>query len=269
MPPRKLPALDKGIATLPPVTSKYLTRLPAIAGFVGSTGSGKTYLCLSLIHYMLKEGTLNKVYIVSPSASSNTLYASIYDPARDWIFEDIGVKIYQSLKLIEQDLEARAAVYRQQLEYAVAYKMFRSGDMISQAQEWMLEEYGYRQITPVRPKSLLLLDDCQSSAIFRKNKDNPFENLVLKCRHLGEGCGLSIFMVAQSYRSGIPRVLRLNCTAMALFRTESQAELTAIYEEIGAMVSKEKFMDLFDRYTRDRHSYTWIDLYAKKISDSF
>ncbi len=76
-------------------------------------------------------------------------------------------------------------------------------------------------------------------------------------------------MIAQTWSSGIPRPLRQNLTHLALFYTASDREVKGMYDELGGLVSYERFVQLFGAYTMAKHSYLWADLIERKISDSF
>ncbi len=76
-------------------------------------------------------------------------------------------------------------------------------------------------------------------------------------------------MIAQTYTSGVPKSLRLNLTHLALFYTASDREIKAMYDELGGLVSYERFVQLFGAYTMAKHSYLFADLIERKISDSF
>lgn len=265
---RVLPDLTSNLQPLPPITSRYLSRLPCIIGLIGSTGSGKSHLALGLVKRLRTEGSIDRVYLISPTCRSNILYQAVLTP-EDHVYEDIGPNIFSSLKEVEVDCAARAEQYRLDLEYAIAYSTFRGGRIVSSLQEHLLESRGYRMVHAVRPKPILILDDCSHSAIFSVSSKNPFVNLVLRSRHCGGGTGLSIMMIAQTFTSGIPRCLRQNFTHLAVFRTESRRERKSIYEEVGGMVSEGEFNRLFESYTLGLYSYLWVDFIRKRLSSSF
>jgi ABC-type dipeptide/oligopeptide/nickel transport system ATPase component len=264
--PRRLPDLAKDIETLPPLTSRYVYRVPTIMGIVGGTGSGKSYLALSLIKLMRREGTITKLYLISPSAKSNVLYKSVLGP-QDALFEDLSVNVFKSLLDIEKDVEALAEAYRKELEYAVAYKKYTTGNTISYLDENLLELHNYRKPNPTRPAPCIFLDDAQNSAIYSNSRLNPWSNLVLRCRHMGSGIGCSIIMICQGSR-GIPRNLRTNLTNLILFGTQSKKERQLLYEEISGICSEDEFNRLLHLYTLARHGYMHVDILARTISDS-
>jgi hypothetical protein len=260
--------LDKKWPTVPRVESRYLSRIPTICGFVGSTGSGKSVMAISLIQMLRREGSITRVFIISPTAASMQSYNAIStDPERDWKI-GLGPTIFQDLKRIEDACEADAKVFCDDMAYALAYKKYTEGDNISQHDEFLLEQRGYKEVVPKRPSPAIFLDDCQSGPIFNNSHRNEFTSLVLRSRHVGMGTGLSIFIAAQTSR-GVPRGLRLNFTHLFLWRTQSIREKKILYEEVGSMMSEEEFDRKLDLYTALPYSYMFVDLWNKTISDSF
>lgn len=270
--PRKLPDLLRNVDELPPVKSKYFSRLPFIAACCGHTGSGKTYLAVSAVHLMMKEGSINRLYIISPTCRQNPLLRAIYkeDDPSHFMFEDCSIRVFKTLEFIEADMNAQAEQYADALAYQAAYNRHRKGEQLSTADEHMLDMHGYRVRPAVRPKALLLLDDVQSTAVLSARQSNPFTNLVIKSRWIGQGLGLSIMMLTQTYKSNaVPRALRLNLTHLAVFRTENQEEIKNVYMEVGSMISYDRFKELYDRFTLHKHGYMFVDFINKTITDSF
>lgn len=270
--PRKLPDLLKDVDELPRVQSKYMSRMPYIAAFCGSTGSGKTYLAISHVKMQIKEGSINRLYIISPTARQNPLLKAVYqeDNPNHFMFEDCSNRVFETLNWIEQDMEAQAEMWADALVYEAAYKRFRLGAELKDHEEYLLESNGFRKPNTVRPKALLLLDDVQSTAVLSARQANPFTNLVLKSRWLGSGLGCSILMLTQTYKSNaVPRALRLNLTHLAVFRTQNKEEIKNIYQEVGSFVSQEQFEQLFTEYTAPKHGYMFVDFINKRITNSF
>jgi hypothetical protein len=264
-----MPDIEEGLNLLPPMQSRYLSRLPTIAGFVGSTGSGKTYLCLQLLKLLRREGTLDTVYLISPTGDSNVLYKSIMREGRDHVFTHPNtVAVFEHLKWIESDVQAQADRWRDEMEYQVAHNKHVAGGTLNPHETNLLERFGYRKITPKRPACALVIDDCQGSQLFSNSHKNYLSQLVLRCRHAGGGVGLSIFLVAQTSR-GIPRSLRLQFTHLFLYSTNNTRELEALYEESAGFVSRTEFERLFRLYTSvSKYSYMFIDLIERSIKPS-
>jgi hypothetical protein len=267
---RRLPDLHKNINTLPCIESRYGMTLPFVFIASGSIKSGKTFLTLSIIKLMKKAGEITHVHLISPTCNSNVLYQSIINPEVDKVYEDIGPKVFESLKQIEADIGASAQKYADDLAYVIAYRKFCDAQPVTGSDEMLLESRGYKDIgTPKRPSHILVCDDCQGSAIFsRTSKAGAFQNFVLKCRHI-HTIGCSIAMISQSFRGGVPRPLRGQASYLALFYTASLTELKSIYDEVASITSWDAFKIAFDFYTRGPHAYLWVNLVTKTLSASF
>ena len=98
-----------------------------------------------------------------------------------------------------------------------------------------------------KPTLGLIIDDCQSTKIFRSRK---FLNMVTRHRHLGmftEGggaLGLSLFICIQNFTAsggGCPRAVRNNATHMVVFKTKDKKELQQIAESCSGEIDIETF----------------------------
>jgi hypothetical protein len=233
-----------------------------------STISTESHLALSLIKLMRREKTISKLYVICPTVASNVIYKSVLND-KDWVFSgDLG-KVYAALREVEADCEAVSEQYRKDLEYQIVLHKFTSGEQISDGDENLLEQYNYSEVKPVRPSPVLIIDDCSHSPLFSSSTKNPLTNLVLRSRHVGNGLGISLCLIAQTYTSGVPRALRQNFTHVALFRTQSEREIKSMYEECGGLVSFPHFKEVFAAYTQNKHSYLFIDNIRRTLEDSF
>jgi hypothetical protein len=217
---------------------------------------------------MRREKTISKLYIICPTVASNVIYKSVLND-KDWVFSGDLSKVYSALREVEADCEALSEQYRKDLEYQIVLNRFTSGEQITDADESLLEQYGYKDSKPTRPSPVLIIDDCSHSPLFSSSTKNPLTNLVLRSRHVGDGLGLSIVLIAQTYTSGVPRALRQNFTHCALFRTQSEREIKSMYEECGGVVSFPHFREVFSAYTQNKHSYLFIDNIRRTLEDSF
>lgn len=268
--PRKVDfeKLDKKWPSVPRVPSRYLSRIPCILGLVGSTGSGKSVLAVDLIAKLRREGSVTRVFVISPTANSNQILNEICVNDRDWKIEPNST-VFKRLTDIEESCEADAEEFREKLEYQIALRKYTSGDAVSMAEQNLLEKHNFEEVKPIRPSPLLFLDDCQSTGpLFSNSSKNLFTGLVLRSRHVGQGTGLSIVLAAQTSR-GIPRGLRLNFTHLFLFRTQSIREKKILYEECGSLLSEMEFDRMLDLYTTAPHGYMFIDLWAKTIGNTY
>lgn len=265
---RKLPDLTTTAPQLPPIQSRYISQLPFAAAFIGACKSGKTHLCFALLKLLRREKTITRVYLCSPSVKSNSLYRAVLTDD-DWVSEETGPGVWKWLEEVEKDCDAQAERYKNELQHQIAYSKFVSGTHVDAQEENLLETFGYKQIKPVRPSPVLVLDDCSHSALYSSSQKNRLVHMCLRHRHCAQGLGLSIAFCTQTYRGGVPKSIRSNLTHMALFYTASESDRKAMYEEICGQVSWAEFQRLFRLYTEGPHAYLWVDMVNRTLSDSF
>jgi hypothetical protein len=89
-------------------------------------------------------------------------------------------------------------------------------------------------------------------------------NLTLRHRHIGgQGFGVSIQFAVQTFKTGVPKALRQNTMQFLIFKTNDIGTVMDIYEEVGAFVDKEAFIDLYNRAIQDDHDFLLIDMNAR------
>jgi hypothetical protein len=64
-------------------------------------------------------------------------------------------------------------------------------------------------------------------------------------------------------------VIRVNATALIVFRLRSEAELLAIVEEVSAAYPKDVVISILRRATEEPYSFLYIDLAAKRPDQMF
>lgn len=115
-----------------------------------------------------------------------------------------------------------------------------------------------------KPVPLLFIDDCSHSPIYSPSRSNPLVNLTLRHRHIGgQGFGLSIQFAVQTFKTGVPKALRQNTMQFLIFKTNDIGTILDIYEEVGAFVDKNSFIDLYNRAIQDDHDFLLIDMNAR------
>ncbi len=101
------------------------------------------------------------------------------------------------------------------------------------------------------------------SDLYTPSKKNGFINLCLRHRHLFQ-VGLSIFMLVQTFKTGIPKCLRQNIQQFFLWPTHDMSQLESMYDEFANMCTKEDFMEMFQRATSGSHNFMTIDMNARE-----
>lgn len=159
---RTLPDLQHD--SVPLVQSKVMSKVPFVLTISATMNSGKSHLALGIVHKMLAERTLNKVYLISPTADSNAAYRNVFSEERgDMLFTDLSAKIYNSLQTIQDDIAACAAKWYEQVAFMAALRKYRQTGHIDVYGEHLVELYGTREINidRLRPKPVIIIGKCK------------------------------------------------------------------------------------------------------------
>lgn len=118
----EVPNLNKelhGINAIPPPEFS-LFPMHSLVTFVGRRGSGKTYAATQLALMMLKEGSINRSFIISPTYKENR-FLSLLETDPDDVYTDIDEdNAFRHLKDIERKVEEAAELWKKELEYDVS-----------------------------------------------------------------------------------------------------------------------------------------------------
>jgi len=255
----------------PPKTSDNMIKLHSLCAFIGHRNSGKTNAAI-LLAKKLKDEALTRIFVISPTFHANPIF-TILNIDEDDIYTDTD-NVFNDLNDMQDKIKDDYDDYNEYNEYKKLVTKFLkySEEALTYDEILLLEKYNYQ--LPVdkwnnrKPCYLLIIDDCSHSPIYRAGR-NPFINLALRHRHLN-GCGISIFMLVQNWKSSIPKTVRQNLTQVAIYATHDQTQLDGIYEELLAnMLKKDQFMKLYNYATKDDHQFLFIDLDAKTKAKRF
>lgn len=250
-----------------PETSAGLFRLHTLSAFIGPRGSGKTNAVVLLARRYLDDKSINRVFIISPTYDSNRIF-DLLEPKSDDVYKNLQTCL-QDLDRIVMQVKEMVEEYREYEKIADLFKKWKrflrgDGPPLKLHEYNMVENMGFRAPEPVaRPSPLLIIDDMSHSDLYTPSKKNGFINLCLRHRHLFQ-VGLSIFMLVQTFKTGIPKCLRQNIQQFFLWPTHDMSQLESMYEEFANMCTKEEFMDMFRRATDGRHNFMTIDMNARE-----
>ena len=241
-----------------PHTPAELFKLHTLCAFVGHRGSGKTHAIVNLTRRYLDEGSFNRIFVISPTYDSNPVF-HVLDVGKEDVYKDHNnaiAAIYDILAKTKKDSDE----YDKYEEYMKAYRKWHRGKSVSMDEHTMLENNNFEPpLNAPRPSPLLIIDDMSHSDIYSTSRQNPFINLCLRHRHINNGKGISIFMAAQTFRSGIPLALRQNIQQYFIWPTHDSNQLDAIYHEVANLVNEETFRHLYQIATKESHSFLTID----------
>jgi hypothetical protein len=196
-----------------PDTSEGLFKLHTLAAFIGPRGSGKTNAVVLLARRYLDDKSINRVFIISPTYDSNRIF-EILEPKAEDVFKNMH-SCLADLNIIIAKVKEMVVEHKAYEAIAVLFKKWRKflagkGPPLPLPEYNKLENLGFREPEFIpRPAPLLIIDDMSHSDLYTPSKKNGFINLCLRHRHLFM-VGLSIFMLVQTFKTGIPKCLRQN-----------------------------------------------------------
>jgi len=250
-----------------PETSTGLFKLHTLAAFIGPRGSGKTNAVVLLARRYLDDKSINRIFIISPTFDSNRIF-DLLEPKSEDVFKNLQTCL-QDLQTIIAKVKQMVDEYRAYEEIADLFKKWKKflkgkGPPLPLPQYNRLENLGFEEPEKVpRPAPLLIIDDMSHSDLYTPSKKNGFINLCLRHRHLFQ-VGLSIFMLVQTFKTGIPKCLRQNIQQFFLWPTHDMSQLESMYEEFANLCSKDDFMDMFKRAIQGKHNFMSIDMNARE-----
>ena len=247
-------------------TEPNLPKLHQLSLFVAKRGSGKSVAISNIVRMF----GFDRIFIVSPTIHSNKqmwqglpvgLGDTFDDPDEAGIIQEIIDQIdAERDDLVRYRNELKEWKKRQGQTPSSQYQNMFGTTYDDQKPE---HRWGGRI-----PRLGLIIDDCQSTKLFSNRK---FLNAVTRHRHLGQlpeggALGISMFVAIQNYKAssgGCPRVLRNNCTTLAIFKMKDNKEIDAIYEEVAGEVDQETFENVYAEATAEPYSFLFIDLHKK------
>lgn len=232
-----------------PNVGKYNIQPYCVALFSGARGSGKTTICINLIKKMFPTNGL--IGIISPTSQSmnnvelfNLLHTMHSEPIH-YLPENENV-----LDFIEK-MKAHESKCKEEQEY---YNAILRND------EEVLEYHNYRKVNMLLLKPILhhlIIDDCAFSKILARN--SPLSHLVIKNRH--HRC--NIYICNQNFKL-FAKPLRQNLSDLFLFKTQDPKVLDEVFDEIGNLLTKEQWYEMFQTFVKEDHDFLWISMDKKK-----
>lgn len=250
-----------------PEVSSGLFKLHTLSAFIGPRGSGKTNAVVLLARRLLDDKSINRIFIISPTYDSNKIF-DLLEPDPNDVFKDIHTCL-ADLQTILSEVKKMVDEFR---EYEAEKKIWEKwkryirgeGPALPISEFNKLERNGFQPPEYVpRPSPLLIIDDMSHSDLYTPSKKNGFINLCLRHRHLFQ-VGLSIFMLVQTFKTGIPKCLRQNIQQFFLWPTHDMSQLESMYEEFANLCTKDDFLDMFRRATSGKHNFMTVDLNASE-----
>lgn len=245
---------------------------------VASRGFGKSHSICQLIKHMAKYRFFNRWIIVSPTYeidnTQNSTYEDLaemgfevehYEEATEETIEDIDEKTkgyiamweeYHKKKQIWDKLKSKGekALKDEELEYLFNF-MFDDEDLSSLTEEEVFADYPRWLRRDQPPATHLFYDDCYSSKLMSKTRNNGLINQVVNGRHKF----MSMTMAVQALAS-IPRAIRMNTQLWSIFPTKSQRDIDVLLLEVeNAFPSHAHFYRCMEMAREENYGFLYID----------
>ena len=264
---RKIDKINRVHVQLVEKTSEFTIKtdphditLPAVIVFSGSRGIGKTYACIKLMKHFENKRYITRTFLLCPTRLSNDLYTNLKTLQDKDCYTDDGMFL-QVLPYIMKQVQEDWKAYKLEKWYAQVYQKWLHCPYTLTLQEDMLLEYRRKEAPKCIPKPshLLIVDDAQGTSLYSNGRSNALNHMVIKHRHIP----ITIALLAQSW-VGIPRLIRLNTTQFAVFKTGDKTQLKQIYDTFGNTVDLAEFDHLYREATDEPHGFLFIDTVPKK-----
>lgn len=234
-----------------------LFKLHTLAAFIGCRGSGKTNACVLLAKRYIDEGVFNRIFVISPTYESNPQFEALKPDPHD-VYKSIHGAIEDLTNILDK-VKEDVDDHERREEYRACYQRWLKQAATMKDMN-LLEANEFRKPPNIpKPCPLLIIDDMSHSPLYTPSQKNPFINLCLRHRHLHR-VGITIYMMVQTFTTGIPKCLRQNVQQYFLWPTRDMTQLEAMYHEFANICSFEQFVSVFKEATSIPHSFLTIDL---------
>jgi len=257
-------------------TEEHFPKLHTLTIVSGKRGSGKGVATANYVRACYDKGYFDKVWCITPTYASNKEIWDLCYLQEEHIMEPTKtcMKELSDLVMSErndwEEFKTRKEQYEQYLKDMKDKKLDLTNEtvlerLVEYEQHKFFEEkpvWKYRAEVP--PRLAVIIDDCVGSDLMRLPSAN-LVNTCIKHRHLGDGLGVSIFMLVQSYacREGVPRAIRENITHLMLFRISQEQQIKKVHEESDMDLSYEEFYEIIKEVHEEPHAFLFFDFAPK------
>ena len=110
------------------------------------------------------------------------------------------------------------------------------------------------------PRSLIIFDDfAGDGSLYKENMRSAAMRYTMRNRHYG----VSMIFVTQKYNL-LPRKLRTSIPYFIVFNIP-QTEREQMYNEIGPDMTLERFLSIFNKATKEKYNFIYINRYLNPI----
>jgi len=246
---------------------------------VASRGYGKSFSICSLLKHMAKTGFYNRFIIVSPTYNSDITQNSTYEDIANmgYFVEHYDEATEENIKEIEENTKAYIELWEDYHRKKQIYdklqkrgeKSLTDEELMTLFNEYLDDDVEVSEISETElfgdypdwlkrdmpPATHIFYDDCYSSKLMSKTRDNPLIKQVVNGRHNFT----SLSMAIQSI-SALPRSIRSNAQLWSVFPTKSKKDIDNLLLEVeNAFPSHAHFYKCMEKAKDQEHGFLYID----------
>ena len=258
-------------------TEEFFPKLHTLTIASGKRGGGKSVAVANYVNACLKKGYFDKVWLISPTYASNKEIWDMVPINEEEVMEPSKYCMKQISDLVDKERESWDEFLERKKKYELYVNdmkknklNFDNPEVLTRLLEY--EDLGFFDDKPkwpyqneVPPRLAVIIDDCVGSDLMRLPSAN-LVNTCIKHRHLGNGLGLSMFMLVQSYacKDGVPRPIRENCTHLMLFRIAQEEQIKKLYSESDVDMSYDEFYQMLKSVHEEPFQFLFMDFAPKE-----
>tara|TARA_R110002126_G_scaffold532_3_gene3405 strand:- start:1633 stop:2529 length:897 start_codon:yes stop_codon:yes gene_type:complete len=258
-------------------TDDDFIKLPALICVNGKRHSGKTLSVVNYVREMKNKNYCDRCLVITPTYASNKNTWDIAEIDEQDVFEPGKYVLKDIKKFIQEEKDEWDQFLEMKEKYKEYQKMVKKQDLNVEDENLIkellnYEELGFFDLPPswkykkeVPPRLTLVIDDSMGTDIMLPSAG--LTKFVIAHRHWGEGLGISVFMLVQSYTAGagqgLARPIREQTTQLWLFKIAQEGQLKKVFEESDLEINYEKYLELCNQVHSVPYNFLMIDFNAK------
>ena len=256
-------------------TDEDFPKLHTLCIASGKRGGGKSVAIANLVRKAKDKGYYDRVYLVTPTYNSNKEIWKIADIEDADVYEPCMNVIKQIIKNVEtekqefEDFLKRKELFKKFKKDIMGkpFDRIRGNDLVEYLDNGFFEptfndKWKYSVERP--PRLAVIIDDCLGTDLMAR-RTAGLTNLAIRHRHVGDGLGISIFMLVQSYCAlgGVARPIRENTTHLLLFKINDFNQIKKVKEESDLPVTDEEWTAMCTYAHAIPYNFLFLDFSPK------
>ena len=217
----------------------HVPRVPLRMVLLAPSGSGKTVLLSNLILHQYR-GCFERIYVFSPSVDLDATWEPVKKYQTDVLHA--GANKDEKLYYDHYDPDELENVIE------VQHKITKH-----------LKKQGRKKLFSI----LIIVDDFADDPKFTR-QSKLLHSLFTRGRHNS----ISTIVSTQKFASCHP-IIRVNATALIVYRLRNYKELEAFVEEVAGAITKKELVEIYKFATEGEYSFLYVNLVAKTVKDMF